>query len=743
MRWLAIGSAIVMLIGLSTVLAVRWTDDDRTAAIARQLGMKIDGFTDLLRSQLQWFDLPPAVLAEARQVTDLLGAPRDPKRRDVANTYLKKFNRAMHASVSYIMDVDGLTLAASNFDAPHSLVGHNYRFRPYFKVALARGVGRYITFGATTHVLGYYVAVPVRSGDAVRGVAIVKYTPATLLTVWHDLDSPIAIADENGVVFASSEPHFRLHTLAALGPLEREMIASQKQYPATAPLTPLPLLAENGTADGALATLNSTELRGGEQAPPQLQRYVIRRRDLADTGWQILGLGNLDATTGATVPIVIVGMLAGALALLLFVQVEQRRASRRTLALNEARLRAILETSPIGASVTTLDGRQLFCSARYCELFGYPRDEIAQIDVGSFYVNPTHRSELLELIERDGLVRDQEAEFRHPNGSCWWGLVSWDRVTYENQTAYVSWCYDITERKRSEAEIGAARDAAEAAYRDLEAAQGSLIQAEKMASLGQLTAGIAHEIKNPLNFVNNFSGLSVELLDELKEAAAPAIDTLDEDKRAAIDEVIAMLSGNLEKIAEHGRRADGIVTSMLEHSRVSSGERRVVDLNAIVDEALNLAYHGARARDTAFHMTLERDLDPTLAPIALAPQEMTRVLLNLIGNGFYAATKRTREAGDGFRPALKVTTREFADAVEVKVRDNGTGIAPEIREKLFQPFFTTKPTGEGTGLGLSISYDIVTQQHGGTIAVDSEPGAYTEFVVRLPRMHRVDAEAAS
>jgi signal transduction histidine kinase len=256
----------------------------------------------------------------------------------------------------------------------------------------------------------------------------------------------------------------------------------------------------------------------------------------------------------------------------------------------------------------------------------------------------------------------------------------------------------------------------------------------KMASLGQLTAGIAHEIKNPLNFVNNFASLSVELLDELKEAAGPALATLDDTKRADVGDTMELLTGNLEKIAEHGKRADNIVKSMLEHSRGVSGERREVDLNGIIEEALNLAYHGARAQDQSFNITLERDYAPSLTPIELAPQEMTRVFLNLFGNGFYAAAKRARDNGDGsFRPVLCVRTREGSGAVEVRVRDNGTRIPPEIKDKLFQPFFTTKPTGEGTGLGLSISYDIITQQHGGTITVESEPGSYTEFTVRLPR----------
>ena len=290
------------------------------------------------------------------------------------------------------------------------------------------------------------------------------------------------------------------------------------------------------------------------------------------------------------------------------------------------------------------------------------------------------------------------------------------------------------ENARLLTETRAARDAAEAALGELQVAQASLIHAEKMASLGQLTAGIAHEIKNPLNFVNNFAGLSVELLGELKQAAAAGIERLDPAARAEIHETVEMLTSNLEKIGEHGKRADGIVKSMLAHSRESSGERQNVNVNAVIDEALNLAYHGARAHDHNFNITLERDLDASLALTELVPQDVTRVFLNLFGNGFYAANKRRQQTDDpNFIPTLTVATRDLGSAVEIKIRDNGTGIPSDIKDKLFQPFFTTKPTGEGTGLGLSISYDIITHQHGGTITVESEPGAFTEFTVRLPR----------
>jgi signal transduction histidine kinase len=266
---------------------------------------------------------------------------------------------------------------------------------------------------------------------------------------------------------------------------------------------------------------------------------------------------------------------------------------------------------------------------------------------------------------------------------------------------------------------------------DLRTAQDRLVQTEKLASLGQLTAGIAHEIKNPLNFVNNFSALSGELIDELNDVLKPA--ALDDKTREEIDELTHMLKSNLEKVVQHGKRADSIVKNMLLHSREGSGEHRPADINAIVEESLNLAYHGARAEKSGFNITLKRDFDPGAGMIDLYPQEITRVFLNLIGNGFYAATKR-KEAGDGtFEPTLTATTKNLGNSVEIRIRDNGTGIPLEVKEKMFNPFFTTKPAGEGTGLGLSMSHDIVVKQHGGKIDVDTEPGVFTEFIITLPR----------
>jgi signal transduction histidine kinase len=268
---------------------------------------------------------------------------------------------------------------------------------------------------------------------------------------------------------------------------------------------------------------------------------------------------------------------------------------------------------------------------------------------------------------------------------------------------------------------------------DLRMAQDRLVQTEKLASLGQLTAGIAHEIKNPLNFVNNFSAISVELIDELRQALAGA--SLDTKLRTEISEIADMLQGNLVKVVQHGKRADSIVKNMLLHSRQGSGEHRPIDINAIVEESLNLAYHGARAEKQGFNITMERSLDPAAGEVDLFPQEITRVLLNLISNGFYAATRRKAEGngGDGYEPILAAATRNLGDRVEITIRDNGTGVPPEVKEKMFNPFFTTKPAGEGTGLGLSISHDIIVKQHGGTIVVDTAPGQYTEFTIILPR----------
>jgi two-component system NtrC family sensor kinase len=267
---------------------------------------------------------------------------------------------------------------------------------------------------------------------------------------------------------------------------------------------------------------------------------------------------------------------------------------------------------------------------------------------------------------------------------------------------------------------------------ELRTTQDRLVQTQKLALLGQLTAGIAHEIKNPLNFVNNFSGISAELIGELQATLKGM--PLDDKARTEINELTDTLKSNFDKVVHHGRRADAIVKNMLQHSREGSGEHRVIDINAIVEESLNLAWHGARAETKGFEVKLKQSFDPSAGGADVFPQDIRRALLNLIANGFYAATRRRAETNGGdYEPTLMASTKNLGDRVEVRIRDNGTGMTPDVKEKMFNPFFTTKPTGEGTGLGLSISHDVIVKQHAGTIEVDTQPGEFTEIRIVLPR----------
>lgn len=307
----------------------------------------------------------------------------------------------------------------------------------------------------------------------------------------------------------------------------------------------------------------------------------------------------------------------------------------------------------------------------------------------------------------------------------WHGFRKSVEAMVERDRLLASQTAEIERRRAAEQRL-------EQSLHDLHQAQDQLVLQEKMASLGALTAGIAHEIKNPLNFINNFSDVSRELLEELDEIVEPALPHLQEEARADYADLKDTLADNLAKITRHGQRADGIVKGMLMHSRGGASERVETDINALVDEAMSLAYHGARAQDSSFNIALERDFDPAAGDALVAPQEITRVLVNLCNNGFYAATARAKTEAPGFRPTLTASTRRSGDQIEIRVRDNGTGMSANVKEKLFTPFFTTKPTGEGTGLGLSLSYDIVVQQHKGAMTVESREGEYTEFKVVLP-----------
>ena len=268
---------------------------------------------------------------------------------------------------------------------------------------------------------------------------------------------------------------------------------------------------------------------------------------------------------------------------------------------------------------------------------------------------------------------------------------------------------------------------------DLKATQQQLITQEKLASLGALTAGIAHEIKNPLNFVNNFAELSVELVEELREDLKEQKDKLNDSDFENLEEILGSLEQNAKKINEHGKRADSIVHSMLQHSRGKTGERQETDINAMLEEDLNLAYHGMRARDSSFNVMMETDFDKEIEKLTIIPQDVSRVFLNILTNSFYEVHRKKRETGDKFSPQVSVCSKQKGNMIEVRIRDNGAGIPESIRDKLFNPFFTTKPSGQGTGLGLSLSYDIIAKEHHGDINFESKEGEYTEFIITLPK----------
>jgi len=300
-----------------------------------------------------------------------------------------------------------------------------------------------------------------------------------------------------------------------------------------------------------------------------------------------------------------------------------------------------------------------------------------------------------------------------------------DRIEKDRNTLSVMLQESIEDLQKKSLAIEETNKELTKTLEELKATQAQLIQSEKMASLGELTAGIAHEIQNPLNFVNNFSEVSNELIDEMTEQLEKGNA---EDAKAIANEI----KMSLEKINIHGKRADGIVKSMLQHSRTSSNKKEPTDINILADEYLRLAYHGMRAKDKSFNAAIKTDFDESIGLTKIISQDIGRVILNLITNAFYAVMEKKKLRPEGYEPTVTVSTKKMDNKIIVNVKDNGTGIPQKTLDKIFQPFFTTKPTGQGTGLGLSLSYDIVTKGHGGELKVETKEGEYTGFSVILP-----------
>ncbi len=439
-----------------------------------------------------------------------------------------------------------------------------------------------------------------------------------------------------------------------------------------------------------------------------------------------------------------VGRMAKALKVFRDTAVEVQRSNLREIADARRRLTDAIESISEGFSLYDANDHLVVCNTHYREML-YPGMQDLVKPGSSFeaIIKQAADNGLIRNVtsSEDPWVTRRLAQHQDPTGPHEQERRdgSWIRIS-ERKTedgGIVAVYTNITDDRRREAQLQAAKDNAERALKDLRLTQESLVHAEKMASLGQLTAGIAHEIKNPLNFVNNFAEVSTELLAELQEGTASALTSFDEEARDDVLDLFATLTGNLAKIKEHGMRADGIVKGMLSHARTGPSTAQPTDLNGLIEETLNLAYHGMRAENREINVTLERDLDPAVDKIEVFPQEITRVLLNLIGNGFYALSERRTERGEAsYQPTLKVSTRDLGDQVEVRIRDNGTGIPASVRDKIFNPFFTTKPTGEGTGLGLSLSHETIAQQHHGCLQVQSEAGEFTEFIITLPRSRK-------
>lgn len=340
-----------------------------------------------------------------------------------------------------------------------------------------------------------------------------------------------------------------------------------------------------------------------------------------------------------------------------------------------------------------------------------------------------HLQTLLDLIQKSEALTDSEknnilAKVKEVDKIISIIEFKLDRTEKVKKTTAILLEETIEELEQKRKAIEETNVALQKSLEELKAAQALLIQSEKMASLGELTAGIAHEIQNPLNFVNNFSELNTELISELKDEIEKGNT---EEMRTLADNIVA----NEQKINHHGKRADAIVKGMLQHSRSSNGIKELTDLNALADEYLRLAYHGLRAKDKSFNATMKTDFDENIGNINVVPQDIGRVILNLITNAFYVADEKKKSGAENYEPTVSVSTKKLVDKVEIRVKDNGNGIPQKVMDKIFQPFFTTKPTGQGTGLGLSLSYDIV-KTHGGELKVETKEGEWSEFVIVLP-----------
>jgi PAS domain S-box-containing protein len=683
---------IVVIAGVAAQQAIRWTRLSEVQAIDEQLRLKLDSFTAHLQSQVQWFDTSPSLAAEEKAVIELVKGDNSADLRDAANVVLEQFSRTAGASVVYIMDTQGLTRASSNWKEPDSFVGKNFGFRPYFKAAFAGNTGHYVALGTTSNVLGYYVSRPIIIDGVIKGVAVAKYTPSDLLSTWHATGSTLAIADDDGVIFASTDSRLLFHTLSALSQATMEVIDQNKQYP---PNNLVPLNISQGARLGS-APVGTIDLSGGptaaESGHPADTQYVVERRDIPNAGWHLVSLANIDDARGRPAGIIGFGVLGASFAFFLLAASELRRKGRQALAASEAQLRSILEGSPVGAAVTTEEGKLVFSNLEFAKQHGLSAIGTKSIDLRSLFDDPSVRDPLFDRLRRDGKVDHVEIERCRANGSRWWSLLSMREVSFEGHQASLSWIYDISALKEVEAALEAARDQAE------------------MASQSKSTflANMSHELRTPLNAIIGVAEMLREDASDLNRA----------------DEIEP-----LDRVLRAGRQLLGLINDILDLSKIEAGKMEVHIEEFAVAPLIDDAVKTVETLAAKNNNRLVVDCKPEIGVMQADQTRVRQALLNLLSN----ANKFTE------RGTVTVRAKRHQEAgrdwITIAVSDTGIGMTPEQVGKLFQDFSqadssTTRKYG-GTGLGLAISRRFC-QLMDGDITVESELGQGSAFIIRLP-----------
>ncbi|MDH4128831.1 MAG: PAS domain S-box protein [Spirochaetota bacterium] len=409
--------------------------------------------------------------------------------------------------------------------------------------------------------------------------------------------------------------------------------------------------------------------------------------------------------------------------------ITKQKQDEEALKRSEERIRSVFNAAPIPMSVTRAsDGQILLANSSLGPLIGIPPNEVIGKCEIDFYYDPMEYKKLVNILSKETFVHNYEIQGRKADGRSFYLLVSVQPFVFDSQKAFITGYYDITMRKKEEKKL-------QNTLIELKQTQNQLIQSEKMASLGSLTAGIAHEIKNPLNFIINFAEYCRELIDETHSIT---YDTDDFD-HTKLKQIITDVGDGTNEIIKHSKRIDNIVTGMLLHSRKESYERQMININYLLDENVNLVYHSMRAQDSSFNVSIEKNYDENIGLISVVSQDIGRAFLNILTNACYAVSNKKNKLnsnhnlGEKYIATITISTKNLDNSVEISIRDNGKGIPKEIINEIFNPFFTTKPPGEGTGLGLTICYDVIVQEHKGKIKVRSVKGQFTEFIMLLPK----------